>query len=81
MTNVGISFQNLCTIMESVQAMADDPNTNSVDESLNYICCSNKANAAMYCANTVTLANRFGMANVADIGTCDQDSTSTLCAT
>ena len=78
MTNVGISFENLCTIMESVQATADDPST-AADESVNYICCSNKGNAAMYCANTAFLANNFNIQNVVDIGTCDRDSSSTLC--
>ena len=72
MENVGISFENICTVLELVKTTATPP--------VNYICCSNKANAAMYCADTVIAAtNIFGIGNVADIGVCDQDSTAVVC--
>ena len=77
MTNVGIAFRNLCTILEYVKT-PDDPDTTE-DESINLICCSNQDNAAMYCATSVSFATNFGIQNQPQIGTCDLDSTASIC--
>ena len=79
MTNVGITFENLCVILEKVQSVEDDITTMPLDESENFVCCSNKGNALMYCANTAGLATGLGIQNVANEGVCDKDSTSTVC--